>query len=470
MALRALLTLAFAAAACAAPVSVDPTPTGNAESPVTAASQPATSPAASPQRAGSVMLLGRIVTMAEPPEVEAILIVDGRVAALGTRADVEAHLPSGDTRLIELGANVAYPGFIDAHAHWIGDRNYYGLDTPAEAMDAAIRRGWTSISEQWVDADKLDELEALAMDNALPLRVDAYLALNGVRPGEHYGDWYADHERGPVGDRLRVQGLKIHLDSGSGATMLWEPADLTGAIGRANAAGWQVSVHTVSTEAQAAALDAFEAAIGPTGPNPLHHRIEHALQVTDEQLARIVAMDLATVIQLDGAGTDWVLWAASAGESGRDYRNEDVGWLTRWRDFVEAGLHVAASSDAPWFIPDMVLTDDIGRPVDEIAGGMDGRGRDRPGDRRVDGRPAADRRAGVARRDRRCRLGSRRRGEPRPPVRRGIWRRHDPQPRRHAGHAGRNSLGDRRRDDRRRRHCLLRHRGGVRRLTRMAVP
>ena len=74
------------------------------------------------------MLLGRIVTMAEPAEVEAIQIVDGRVAASGTRAEVEAHLPSGDTRLIELGANVAYPGFIDAHAHWIGDRNYYGLE------------------------------------------------------------------------------------------------------------------------------------------------------------------------------------------------------------------------------------------------------------------------------------------------------------------------------------------------------
>ena len=48
-------------------------------------------------------------------------------------------------------------------------------------------------------------------------------------------------------------------------------------------------------------LDAFEAAIGPTGPNPLHHRIEHAIQVTDDQLARMVAMDLATVIHLDGA-------------------------------------------------------------------------------------------------------------------------------------------------------------------------
>lgn len=180
-------------------------------------------------------------------------------------------------------------------------------------------------------------------------------------------------------ERLRVQGVKIHLDSGSGAILYWEPADLTETIERANAAGWQISVHTVSTEAMDLVLDAFEAAIGPNGPNPLHHRIEHALQVTDEQLARMVAMDLTTVVQLDGAATDWVLWAASEGESGRDYEREDVSWLARWRDFVDAGLHVAASSDAPWFFPDdFTMTDDIGRPVDEIAGGMDGLGREFP--------------------------------------------------------------------------------------------
>jgi predicted amidohydrolase YtcJ len=209
--------------------------------------------------------------------------------------------------------------------------------------------------------------------------VDAYLALNGVHPGEHYGDWYTDRKPAPVGDRLRVQGLKIHLDNGSGAIMLWEAADLTATIDRANALGWQISVHTVSTEAQTMVLDAFEAAIGPTGPNPLHHRIEHALQVTDEQLARMVAMDLVPVIQLDGVATDWVSWAATAErESARDYEAEDVGWLGRWGDFVDAGLHVAGSSDAPWFFPDFKMTDDIGRPVDLIAGGMDGRGRESP--------------------------------------------------------------------------------------------
>ena len=29
----------------------------------------------------------------------------------------------------------------------------------------------------------------------------------------------------------------------------------------------------------------------------------------------------------------------------------------------------------PWILPDFLLTDDIGRPVDQIAGGMDPRGR-----------------------------------------------------------------------------------------------
>ncbi|CAN5686435.1 hypothetical protein BH23CHL7_BH23CHL7_13540 [soil metagenome] len=324
--------------------------------------------------AESVVLVGRIVTMSSPPLAEALLIEDGVVTAIGSRDEVLALAGDG-VSTIDIGPNVAYPGFIDAHGHWIGDREYYGIGTPAEAIDAAISRGWTSISEQWVNAERLAELEALAADDALPLRVDAYLALNYGH--DFFGDWYVSREPGPVDDHLRVQGLKIHLDNGIGAIVNWEAADVTATIGRANAAGWQVSVHAVSTEAMEMVLDGFEAAIGPTGPNPLHHRIEHALQVTDEQLDRVVAMDLAVVIQLDGVAVDWVLWAATVeGESGRDYQSEDVSWLGRWRDFVDAGLHVAGSSDAPWFFPDMVLTDDIGRPVDEIAGAMDGRARE----------------------------------------------------------------------------------------------
>lgn len=323
---------------------------------------------------GDLVIVGRIMTMDEPVEAEALLIEAGLVTCIGTR-DVVLALAGEEVPVVDIGSNVAYPGFIDAHSHWIGDREYYGLETADQAMDAALSRGWTSISEQWVNPERLDELEALAADDALPIRVDAYLALN--YGDEFLGDWYTEHERGPVGNRLRVQGLKIHLDDGAGEVINWDPDELTATIGRADAAGWQVSVHAVSTEAQDMVLDAYEAAIGASGANPLHHRIEHAIEVSDEQLARMVALDLVTVIHPDGGSVDWVLWNDYMGQ-GADYPPEQIGWLTRLRDFVDAGLHVAAATDAPWFFPDRTLTDDVGTVVGQIAGGMDGRGVEHP--------------------------------------------------------------------------------------------
>ncbi|MEX0625632.1 MAG: amidohydrolase family protein [Chloroflexota bacterium] len=332
---------------------------------------PSGSPTASagPQ-GGSVVIVGRIVTLDEPPIAEALLIENGTVTAIGSRDEVLA-LAGDHVPVMDIGQNVAYPGFIDAHAHWIGDRDYYGLDSAEEAMDAALRRGWTSISEQWVNPERLTELETLAADNALRLRVDAYLTLNEPQiGGEHFGDWYADREPGSVSDHLRVRGLKIHLDTGFELDLLWEADELTPTVVRASQAGWQVAIHTFSDEAQEMALDAFEAAIGPSGPNPLHHRTEHAVQVTDAQLARMVAMEIAVVIHLDTAVADWLSepnWMAAMGG--------ETSWLARWRDFVDAGLHAAGATDMPWILPDFELTDDIGRPVDQIAGGMDPIGR-----------------------------------------------------------------------------------------------
>ena len=324
---------------------------------------------------GSLVIVGNIVTMDDPAIAEALLIEDGQVTAVGTREEVLASA-GGDVPVVDIGNNVAYPGFIDAHAHWIGDREYYGVGSPAEAMDLAVTRGWTSISEQWVNQERIDELEALAADNALQLRVDAYLALNFDK--EFLGDWYADRKPGLVDDRLRVQGVKIHLDNGSGTIVNWEPAELTATIGRANEAGWQVSVHSMSSAAQELVLDAFEAALGPTGPNPLHHRIEHAVQVTDEELARMVALDLATVIHLDGE-PDWIMYDDFLADFDRDNPPADIeAQVGRWRDFVDAGLHVASATDAPWTFPDFELTDDMGRPVDQIAAGMDGKARTVP--------------------------------------------------------------------------------------------
>ncbi len=316
--------------------------------------------------------MGRIVTMDEPPIAEALLIQEGRVTCVGSRQEVLAFAGDG-VPVMDIGQNVAYPGFIDAHAHWIDSRRSAGIDSAEEAMEAALRRGWTSISEQMVVRDFLDELTALATTDGLPLRVDAYLVTLNIG-ADFPGEWDVDLERGRIGNRLRVQGLKIFADDSA-----WDQAALTEAIGRADAAGWQVSVHSVTTEAQEKALGAFEAALGPSGPNPLHHRVDHVIEVSDDQLDRMVAMDLATVIHLDGAAADWALEGDYLGYFGPEPNTrEEVAWLARWRDFVDAGLHVAAATDSPWISPGFELKEDILRPVDQIAGGMDGRGRANP--------------------------------------------------------------------------------------------
>ena len=127
-------------------------------------------------------------------------------------------------------------------------------------------------------------------------------------------------------------------------------------------------------------LDAYEAAHRPRGPNPLHHRIEHAIQVTDEQLARLVALDI-----LDGhpprrRGRLGAVARTSSPRSTATIPARMADWIARWRDFVDAGLHVASATDAPWTFPDFELTDDMGRPVDHIAAGHGRAGPLEPGD------------------------------------------------------------------------------------------
>jgi len=49
----------------------------------------------------------------------ALLVRDGLIAAVGTRAEVE-RLPGARTaERIELGGRVALPGFVDSHTHLV---------------------------------------------------------------------------------------------------------------------------------------------------------------------------------------------------------------------------------------------------------------------------------------------------------------------------------------------------------------
>jgi predicted amidohydrolase YtcJ len=101
------------------------------------------------------------------------------------------------------------------------------------------------------------------------------------------------------------------------------------------------------------------------------------MQVTDEQLARLVAMDITIVTHFEGSN-EWLLDDRVVAEFDRADPGEQLPLLNRWRDFLEAGLHVASATDAPWTFEKHELLDAMGRPVDQIAAGMDGRVRTGP--------------------------------------------------------------------------------------------
>jgi predicted amidohydrolase YtcJ len=218
----------------------------------------------------------------------------------------------------------------------------------------------------------LDELVELDLDRRLPIRVDAYLALNLPGPtGEHLGDWYLEYGGGLTpSDHLRVQGVKFTIDNGWGSQVWWEAEDLLQAFTTASDAGWQITSHTVSTQSHEMVLDAFEAALDGE-PNLLRHRIEHAVQVTDEQMQRMADLELVVVGHTAGFPTD-----SLADPVYLENLGEDTSWLNRYRDFADAGIRFASAVDTPWLFPDLQVTSEVGRPQDLIAGAMDGRGSD----------------------------------------------------------------------------------------------
>lgn len=79
-----------------------------------------TPPAAGVPPAELVLQGGRIVTM-DParPEAEALAVADGRIVALGTKAEIAPRI-GPRTRVIELAGRLAIPGFIESHAHFQG--------------------------------------------------------------------------------------------------------------------------------------------------------------------------------------------------------------------------------------------------------------------------------------------------------------------------------------------------------------
>jgi predicted amidohydrolase YtcJ len=88
----------------------------------------------------TILLNGKVVTTDSAP-AQALAIRDGKIAAIGSTADIRA-LAAPSTRVIDLGSRTVIPGLIDSHIHairagltWQTEVHWIGVRTLPEALD-----------------------------------------------------------------------------------------------------------------------------------------------------------------------------------------------------------------------------------------------------------------------------------------------------------------------------------------------
>jgi len=70
--------------------------------------------------ADAIYFGGAIVTANDAqPGAEAIAVKDGRIVAVGSRAEVEKSHRGAASRMVDLAGRTLVPGFIDPHSHFI---------------------------------------------------------------------------------------------------------------------------------------------------------------------------------------------------------------------------------------------------------------------------------------------------------------------------------------------------------------
>jgi predicted amidohydrolase YtcJ len=139
--------------------------------------------------AADVVITGTVLTVDDTrPTAEALAIADGRIVAVGDRADVAGFI-GPDTQTIDLGDGCVMPGFIEAHGHplmeavALSDRivDIRPVTVPsADEVVAAVRReasargpagaylnGWDALLQDGLPQPTLTWLDDIAPDGPL---------------------------------------------------------------------------------------------------------------------------------------------------------------------------------------------------------------------------------------------------------------------------------------------------------------
>jgi predicted amidohydrolase YtcJ len=224
-----------------------------------------------------------------------------------------------------------------------------------------LAQGFTSVMDAAVGmAAGMDEIEAYeeaARSNRLPVRtwVCIYGNPDGIADVAHA----AGHRFGREVGRLRYGAMKVFADGSAGGltAAMSEPysagepdnrglfcfseEEMHGLLARYHDLGYQLAIHAIGDAAIEQVLSGMEKAASAEKPiQGRRHRIEHCGFLSDDQLARMAAAGIDPVPQPIFIYEFGDLYIHNLGQAraGASYP------MRRWLD---AGLHPAASSDAP---------------------------------------------------------------------------------------------------------------------------
>lgn len=318
---------------------------------------------ATPSTVDLIIRGGTILTM-DPARsrADAVGVTGDKIVFIGAEEEV-MRLASETTSIVDLGGAALLPGFADAHSHFFGRADAAGTDVQG-VSDFILSLGITTTAEAWVDQSLLAELQSLAAQGGLKVRLSAYLAANNGC-GEPLDEWWAEQRQTRTfGEMLRIGGVKIFSDGGScnvpavsyeypgghGNGDLYFTVDqLAELVGRVDAAGHQALIHALGDRAVRTALDAL-AQVNGDEPNHRRHRIDHTAVVGPDLRGR--HGELSVVAVLPGAfGTCFL----TGGNANFKYRTpeEYLDWEWPWRSLIEAspGAHFGWHADFPVFQP-----------------------------------------------------------------------------------------------------------------------
>ncbi|MFP8952088.1 amidohydrolase [Natrialbaceae archaeon A-arb3/5] len=229
------------------------------------------------------------------------------------------------------------------------------------AADYAVERGVTGVHDKLRNATAPRVYRELAAAGELPIRVridywsDYLDSLVDVGLATNDGDdrvqtgaikSFSDGSIGSRTAKVREPYADSPSAAGDGATDETEgdrgqwvivPDELAALVERADAEGFQLSIHAIGGEAIEETLSALESTADPAAAR---HRIEHAELATDEQFERMAEAGVVASMQ-----PNFHRWAAKGGLYDRRLGEDRRDRTNRIGRALEAGVPLAFGSD-----------------------------------------------------------------------------------------------------------------------------